>query len=140
MRTITTTGLLTRLATWTLLRRGWLVGAGAELQLTDLGRETARQLVRSHRLWESFLAKHFVLGESRFHESAEQVEHFLDPELLAELDHDLDRPGVDPLVEAGEVRPLGARTGQYFTVLLKPGVMDPVSQTILDLEIGRAHV
>ncbi len=87
---------LSRLATWSLRRRGWLIGHGDELHLTELGRETARQLVRSHRLWESFLAKHFVLGESRFHESAEQVEHFIDGDLLAELDHDLDRPGVDP--------------------------------------------
>ena len=79
-----------------LIRRGWLIGSGSGVHLTDIGREAARTLVRSHRLWESFLAKHFVLGEGRFHESAEQVEHFLDPELLAELDHDLDRPGVDP--------------------------------------------
>jgi phosphoribosylformylglycinamidine synthase len=40
---------------------------------------------------------------------------------------------VDPLVETGEVRLLGAKPGLYFTVLLKPGVMDPVAQTILDL-------
>ena len=93
---ITTQSWLSRLATWRLTRRGWLTGSGAELHLTDLGRNAARKLVRSHRLWEAFLAKHFVLGESRFHESAEQVEHFIDPELLAELDQDLDRPGVDP--------------------------------------------
>lgn len=87
---------LSRLAIWSLRRRGWVEGKGYELHLTEQGRETARQLVRSHRLWESYLAKHFVLGESRFHESAEQVEHFIDGDLLAELDHDLDRPGVDP--------------------------------------------
>ena len=40
---------------------------------------------------------------------------------------------VDPLVETGEMRPLGVRAGHYYTVLLKPGVMDPVAQTILDL-------
>lgn len=85
-----------RFATWSLGRRGCVSGRGDELHLTDQGRDAARRLVRSHRLWESFLAKHFVLGESRFHDSAEQVEHFLDGELLAELDHDLDRPGVDP--------------------------------------------
>lgn len=96
LRAITSEGWLSRLATWSLVRRGWLTGVGAGLRLTDLGRESARQLVRSHRLWESFLAKHFVLGESRFHESAEQVEHFLDGELIAELNEDLDRPGVDP--------------------------------------------
>ncbi len=87
---------LSRLATWVLLRRGWLNGSGSAVHLTDTGREAARTLVRSHRLWESFLAKHFVLGTGRFHESAEQVEHFLDGELLAELDQHLDRPGVDP--------------------------------------------
>lgn len=96
LRTLTTYSWRSRLATWLLIRRGWLIGSGSDLHLTDIGREAARTLVRSHRLWESFLAKHFVLGEGRFHESAEQVEHFLDPELLAELDHDLDRPGVDP--------------------------------------------
>jgi phosphoribosylformylglycinamidine synthase len=39
---------------------------------------------------------------------------------------------VDPLVEAGEFAPVGARPGHYYTVLLKPGVMDPVAQTVLD--------
>ena len=96
LRAITSGSWLSRLATWSLVRRGWLIGAGSDLRLSNVGRDTARQLVRSHRLWESFLAKHFVLGESRFHESAEQVEHFLDHDLIAELDQDLDRPGVDP--------------------------------------------
>lgn len=96
LQALTTQTWLSRLATWVLLRRGWLIGSGSDVRLTDTGREAARTLVRSHRLWESFLAKHFVLGTGRFHESAEQVEHFLDGELLAELDQDLDRPGVDP--------------------------------------------
>ena len=96
VRQIVSQSWLSRLATWVMQRRGWLIGSGDEVQLTELGRETAKQLVRSHRLWESFLAKHFVLGEGRFHESAEQVEHFIDSDLLAELDYDLDRPGVDP--------------------------------------------
>lgn len=96
LRSLTTQTLLSRIATWVLQRRGWLIGSHSDVRLTDTGREAAKTLVRSHRLWESFLAKHFVLGTGRFHESAEQVEHFLDPELLAELDQDLDRPGVDP--------------------------------------------
>ncbi len=85
-----------RWALWDLHRRGLVAGAESDLSLTDIGRDVARNLVRSHRLWESYLSKHFVLGEGRFHESAEQIEHFLDGELLAELDHELDRPGVDP--------------------------------------------
>lgn len=40
---------------------------------------------------------------------------------------------VDPLVEGGTVRPVGGALGHAYTVLLKPGVMDPVAQTILDV-------
>lgn len=93
---LTTRTWMSRIATWLLMQRGWLSVVGLSVNLTDTGREAARTLVRSHRLWESFLAKHFVLGTGRFHESAEQVEHFLDGDLIAELDQDLDRPGVDP--------------------------------------------
>ena len=39
---------------------------------------------------------------------------------------------VDPLVDAGEFAPVGSRTLHAYTVLLKPGVMDPVAQTVLD--------
>ena len=39
---------------------------------------------------------------------------------------------VDPLVEAGAFAPLGTRTEPAYTVLLKPGVMDPVALTVLD--------
>jgi phosphoribosylformylglycinamidine synthase len=39
---------------------------------------------------------------------------------------------VDPLVEAGTAAPVGGKAGNYYTVLLKPGVMDPVAQTIVD--------
>ncbi len=40
---------------------------------------------------------------------------------------------VDPLVESVSVRRVGGHEGDYYTVLLKPGVMDPVAQTILDV-------
>src|SRR5262249_25969173 len=39
---------------------------------------------------------------------------------------------VDALIETGTSAPAGSRTGHFYTVLLKPGVMDPVAQTILD--------
>jgi phosphoribosylformylglycinamidine synthase II len=38
----------------------------------------------------------------------------------------------DPLVETGHVRPVGRGDAHAYTVLLKPGVMDPVAQTVLD--------
>lgn len=39
---------------------------------------------------------------------------------------------IDPLVETGTVAAAGTRGEQSYTVLLKPGVMDPVAQTVLD--------
>jgi phosphoribosylformylglycinamidine synthase len=39
---------------------------------------------------------------------------------------------IDPLVESGNAVPAGSRAGHYYTVLLKPGVMDPAAQTVLD--------
>ena len=42
---------------------------------------------------------------------------------------------VDPLTEVGTTRPLGSEPtadAAVYTVLLKPGVMDPVAQTVLD--------
>ena len=38
----------------------------------------------------------------------------------------------DPLVEAAEFAVVGTRTAHAYTVLLKPGVMDPVALTVLD--------
>jgi phosphoribosylformylglycinamidine synthase len=40
---------------------------------------------------------------------------------------------VDPLVETGTIRPIGSGNRHTYTVLLKPGVMDPVAQTVLDV-------
>src|SRR5215212_7971801 len=40
---------------------------------------------------------------------------------------------VDPLVESGLVRAGGGSSELAYTVLLKPGVMDPVAQTVLDV-------
>src|SRR5688572_9593328 len=39
---------------------------------------------------------------------------------------------VDPLVESGVAAPAASKPGHFHTVLLKPGVMDPVAQTVLD--------
>ena len=51
-------------------------------------------------------------------------------------DHDLERLTnevlADPLVETATAQPLAGKPEHCYTVLLKPGVMDPVAQTILD--------
>lgn len=79
-----------------LQRRGWIVAAGASIALTDDGRTEARQLVRAHRLWEVYLAKHFELPDRRLHALAADAEHFVDRALQGALDAELDQPQRDP--------------------------------------------
>ncbi len=59
------------------------------LHLTPAGAARAAGLVRSHRLWESFLARYFDLPLDHLHLSAERVEHYLTPEIRADLSTDL---------------------------------------------------
>lgn len=88
--------LIDRVARWRLHRRGLISIAGSNVLLTDKGRDFAQNLVRSHRLWETYMARHFDLPGDHLHAAAEQVEHFLSPELAAELAAELDQPAVDP--------------------------------------------
>jgi manganese/zinc/iron transport system permease protein len=89
--------------TWTewlalhrLHRRGLITVPTANSRLTDKGRELAQNLVRAHRLWEAYMARHFDLPGDHLHATAEQVEHFLSPELQTELAAELDQPAIDP--------------------------------------------
>jgi Mn-dependent DtxR family transcriptional regulator len=85
------------LAAVRIARLGWLADAGpGRPQLTDAGRSAARNLVRAHRLWETYLDTHFDLPRDHLHEAAERMEHFLDPELQAELDAELAGAATDP--------------------------------------------
>lgn len=79
------------------LERGGLVLASEQsLTLTDSGRTRAAELVGSHRLWESYMQKHFDLPDDHLHETAHYVEHFLDEEMREQLKDELDSPDVDP--------------------------------------------
>ncbi|MEO6436376.1 MAG: metal ABC transporter permease [Tepidisphaeraceae bacterium] len=65
-------------------------------RLTDRGRNDARLLVRSHRLWEGFLQKHLNLPTDHVHAPAERLEHITSPAMREELDERMDRPAIDP--------------------------------------------
>lgn len=62
--------------------------------LTPNGRERARQMVRTHRLWEVYLDTH--LATPHFHSTAHRLEHSIDSRDLEELDRELDYPPTDP--------------------------------------------
>jgi hypothetical protein len=92
-----TAGLVRWLAGLRLARLKWVGrNVAGELQLTDAGRAAARNLVRAHRLWESYLDAHFDLPRDHLHDAAERMEHFLDPQLQQELAEELADRAVDP--------------------------------------------
>lgn len=79
-----------------LARQGWVASGGQGVVLTVEGRTAARDLVRSHRLWESYLAKHFLFPDRRLHELAEAAEHFVGPQIQEALAEELEQPVRDP--------------------------------------------
>ncbi|MCU0876533.1 MAG: metal ABC transporter permease [Pirellulaceae bacterium] len=85
------------LASWRIAHLGWTAKDRlGQARLTDAGRTVARKLVRAHRLWETYLDTHFDLPRDHLHDAAERMEHFLDPELQAELDAELAGVATDP--------------------------------------------
>lgn len=79
-----------------LARSGQILGAANGYQLSDQGRQRARGLVRSHRLWEQYLLEHADLESDRIHDKAEKLEHFTNQELRSRLDAATLSPTRDP--------------------------------------------
>jgi len=79
------------------LRRDGSVGTfGADLTLTDRGWQRAKGLVRGHRLWETYLAKHSNLPLDHLHAPAERMEHFVSPAMRDRIAEDLPDASTDP--------------------------------------------
>jgi len=92
-------GWLARRALRRLIRKTHVESSaegGELLRLTAAGRSSASKLVGSHRLWESYLAKHFDLPHDHLHAPAERVEHFITPKMREELREQLVDPTYDP--------------------------------------------
>jgi manganese/zinc/iron transport system permease protein len=77
--------ILARLAMKRLAGEGLLVRDSVGVHLTPEGLTRARGIVRSHRLWETFLASHLGLPLDHLHEPSHRVEHFITREMQTEL-------------------------------------------------------
>ncbi|WP_299062821.1 metal-dependent transcriptional regulator [uncultured Polaribacter sp.] len=64
--------------------------------LTELGKKTAANIVRKHRLWEVFLVEKLNFSWDEVHEVAEQLEHIKSPKLIDQIDAFLGFPTHDP--------------------------------------------
>lgn len=67
-----------------------------EIQLSAAGLERAYQLIRAHRIWESYLVQEMGLGANQIHVQAEQFEHRLPEVFLQEVEERLGFPTTDP--------------------------------------------
>jgi len=92
----TSTAATYRLAYWVLRSSGRLVKRNHTPQLTPAGEADALRLVRSHRLWESYLAKHTELPPDHLHAAAQRVTPYLDTALAHDLESELEHPPTDP--------------------------------------------
>lgn len=68
----------------------------AGVSLTAKGERAARQVLRRHRLIETFLVRTLGMDWSEVHDEAERLEHALSDRLLERLDRFLGHPAVDP--------------------------------------------
>ncbi|MEE9406784.1 MAG: metal-dependent transcriptional regulator [Polaribacter sp.] len=66
------------------------------VNLTELGKKTAANVVRKHRLWEVFLVEKLNFSWDEVHDVAEQLEHIKSPKLINQLDALLGFPTHDP--------------------------------------------
>ena len=63
--------------------------------LTSTGYQRAVNIVKTHRLWEYYLIHRAKLKPDHVHRDADEIEHILSPEIIAELEEILRAEGVD---------------------------------------------
>ncbi len=75
-----------RVALWREIQRGTITtSAAGNFHLSPAGTRMAQKLVRSHRLWESYLVQELALTSDRIHDKAERLEHFTTKDLRTRL-------------------------------------------------------
>ena len=75
---------------------GLAAPAGEVFRLTEDGRQYALHIVRTHRLFETKLARTTGLPPSDWHRAAHQAEHHLDRQQVDRMADDLNNPRFDP--------------------------------------------
>jgi DtxR family Mn-dependent transcriptional regulator len=81
------------------------------VKITAQGRQQALQIVRKHRLWETFLVEKLGFTWDEVHAVAEQLEHIQSPQLINKLDAFLGFPKTDPHGD-----PIPDQSGKFKTL------------------------
>jgi DtxR family Mn-dependent transcriptional regulator len=86
-----------------------------KITLTAEGRKRGIDIVRKHRLWETFLYEKLEFNWDEVHEVAEQMEHIQSVKLVDKLDKFLDYPAFDPHGD-----PIPNNEGEFEIQFTKP--------------------
>ena len=80
-----------------LEKKGWLKYRPRKgVKLTSSGKKVGMNVLRRHRLLETFLVETLGLDWSEIHDEAEELEHAISEKVLEKLDEFLGRPSHDP--------------------------------------------
>ncbi|MEM7108517.1 MAG: metal-dependent transcriptional regulator [Bacteroidota bacterium] len=96
------------------------------VHVSEAGKMAALQVIRKHRLWETFLVAKLKFNWDEVHEVAEQLEHIRSPLLIRRLDELLGHPKFDPHGD-----PIPDENGRFNEKPKSP---------LLELEIERSGV
>jgi DtxR family Mn-dependent transcriptional regulator len=95
-----------------------------KIKLTKTGEKLAINVVRKHRLWETFLYEKLEFSWDEVHEVAEELEHINSKKLIDKLDKFLEYPEYDPHGD-----PIPNEKGILKKLLKK---------TLSDIEVGKS--
>ncbi len=80
------------------------------VELTEKGRRYALQVIRTHRLWEQYLAEETGVSQAEWHAHADQMEHLLTPAQVEALARRMGNPAYDP--HGDPIPTAGGRVGE----------------------------
>jgi len=78
------------------LSSGWIKEDNTGWSLTGKGLRHGFELLGAHRTWEQFMVENLGYDKSQVHQQAEELEHFLTPQLVNEIQKELGMPLKDP--------------------------------------------
>jgi len=117
-----------------------------KISLTKKGKEVAINVIRKHRLWETFLYEKLDFNWAEVHDVAEQLEHIQSKKLVKKLDKFLSFPRFDPhgdpipnekgeIVKTNRVLLSSIKKGDFFRVVGVKDLSSDFLQYIDDLKI-----
>jgi Fe2+ transport system protein FeoA/Mn-dependent DtxR family transcriptional regulator len=96
-RSMSLPGALAQEVSKALVAFGWAEENGqGKMHLTEEGEARARELIRTHRLWERYLVDRKRMPLEEVHAEAHRREHETTPEELERLDVEMGHPAWDP--------------------------------------------